>query len=39
MSLFSRDKRTPLTDVDVVLADLDGVVYAGAGRSRTRSRA
>lgn len=31
MSLFSRDKRTPLTDVDVVLADLDGVVYAGAG--------
>ena len=31
MSLFSRDKRTPLSDVDVVLADLDGVVYAGAG--------
>jgi len=31
MSLFSRDKRTPLSGVDVVLADLDGVVYAGAG--------
>lgn len=31
MSLFSRDKRTPLSDVDVVLADLDGVVYAGPG--------
>ncbi|MGN8027142.1 HAD-IIA family hydrolase [Microbacterium sp. 22242] len=31
MSLFSRDRRTPLTDVDVVLADLDGVVYAGSG--------
>jgi len=31
VSLFSREKRTPLTDVDVVLADLDGVVYAGAG--------
>ena len=31
MSLFSRDRRTPLSDVDVVLADLDGVVYAGAG--------
>ncbi|WP_295012683.1 HAD-IIA family hydrolase [uncultured Microbacterium sp.] len=31
MSLFSREKRTPLTGVDVVLADLDGVVYAGPG--------
>ncbi|MBS1696887.1 MAG: HAD-IIA family hydrolase [Actinobacteria bacterium] len=31
MSLFSRDRRTPLSGVDVVLADLDGVVYAGAG--------
>lgn len=31
MSLFSRNRRTPLTDVDVVLADLDGVVYAGSG--------
>ncbi|MDR6867352.1 HAD superfamily hydrolase (TIGR01450 family) [Microbacterium resistens] len=35
MSLFSRarqaEPRTPLTDVDLVLADLDGVVYAGPG--------
>jgi HAD superfamily hydrolase (TIGR01450 family) len=31
VSLFSRDRRTPLSGVDVVLADLDGVVYAGAG--------
>jgi ribonucleotide monophosphatase NagD (HAD superfamily) len=37
VSLFSRDKRTPLTDVDVVLADLDGVVYAGAGAIHARS--
>lgn len=29
MSLFGRSRRSPLTDVDVVLADLDGVVYAG----------
>ena len=33
MALFGRraPERTPLDDVDVVLADLDGVVYAGAG--------
>jgi HAD superfamily hydrolase (TIGR01450 family) len=31
VSLFTRSRRTPLSDVDVVLADLDGVVYAGAG--------
>ncbi|MDQ4212859.1 HAD-IIA family hydrolase [Microbacterium capsulatum] len=31
MSLFSRERAIPLTDVDVVLADLDGVVYAGPG--------
>lgn len=33
MALFSRRpaERAPLDDVDVVLADLDGVVYAGAG--------
>ncbi|QIG41026.1 HAD-IIA family hydrolase [Microbacterium sp. 4R-513] len=33
MALFSRraDERAPLDGVDVVLADLDGVVYAGAG--------
>jgi HAD superfamily hydrolase (TIGR01450 family) len=30
MALFSRTS-TPLDDVDAVLADLDGVVYAGAG--------
>ncbi|TQJ32435.1 HAD-IIA family hydrolase [Microbacterium sp. SLBN-146] len=31
MGLFGRDRaRTPLDGVDVVLADLDGVVYAGA---------
>ena len=32
MALFGRRpaERTPLNDVDVVLADLDGVVYAGA---------
>ncbi len=33
MALFGRrtDSRSPLDGVDVVLADLDGVVYAGAG--------
>lgn len=33
MALFGRRpaERTPLEDVDVVLTDLDGVVYAGAG--------
>ncbi|WP_394278168.1 HAD-IIA family hydrolase [Microbacterium sp.] len=31
MGLFSRARKTPLTDVDLVLADLDGVVYAGPG--------
>lgn len=33
MSLFGRSRRshTPLDGVDTVLADLDGVVYAGAG--------
>lgn len=31
MRLFSRKQRTPLHGVDVVLADLDGVVYAGSG--------
>ena len=33
MALFSRRtvESTPLDGVDVVLADLDGVVYAGAG--------
>lgn len=31
MALFSRPRRTPLDGVDVVLADLDGVVYAGPG--------
>jgi HAD superfamily hydrolase (TIGR01450 family) len=32
MGLFSRRREsTPLDDVDVILADLDGVVYAGAG--------
>lgn len=31
MGLFSRSSPTPLAGVDVVLADLDGVVYAGAG--------
>nr|WP_218844969.1 HAD-IIA family hydrolase [Microbacterium pseudoresistens] len=29
--MFSRKTPAPLADVDVVLADLDGVVYAGAG--------
>ncbi|WP_065570868.1 HAD-IIA family hydrolase [Microbacterium oleivorans] len=29
MGLFSRTRRTPLDGVDLVLADLDGVVYAG----------
>lgn len=29
MGLFSKPRPTPLRDVDVVLADLDGVVYAG----------
>ncbi|GAA5030594.1 HAD-IIA family hydrolase [Microbacterium fluvii] len=33
MALFSREARatTPLAGVDLVLADLDGVVYAGSG--------
>ncbi|SDQ74760.1 HAD-IIA family hydrolase [Microbacterium sp. cf332] len=31
MSLFSRPSATPLDGVDAVLADLDGVVYAGPG--------
>ncbi|GAA2588348.1 HAD-IIA family hydrolase [Microbacterium binotii] len=31
MALFSRSVPTPLEGVDTVLADLDGVVYAGAG--------
>lgn len=31
MGFFSRTPATPLAGVDVVLADLDGVVYAGAG--------
>ncbi|GAA1696157.1 HAD hydrolase-like protein [Microbacterium sediminicola] len=31
MGVFSRSTPTPLDGVDVVLADLDGVVYAGAG--------
>ncbi|GAA3663960.1 HAD-IIA family hydrolase [Microbacterium marinilacus] len=31
MALFSKRESTPLDGVDVVLADLDGVVYAGAG--------
>lgn len=31
MALFSRARRTPLDGVDLVLADLDGVVYAGPG--------
>lgn len=31
MGLFSRSQPTPLDGVDVVLADLDGVVYAGPG--------
>lgn len=31
MGLFGRSSRTPLDGVDVVLADLDGVVYAGPG--------
>lgn len=31
MGLFSKTPATPLEGVDVVLADLDGVVYAGAG--------
>ena len=30
MSLFSRSQPAPLDGVDVLLADLDGVVYAGA---------
>jgi len=29
MALFGRATRTPLDDVDVVLSDLDGVVYTG----------
>lgn len=31
MGLFSRAPSTPLDGVDAVLADLDGVVYAGPG--------
>ncbi|KDA07109.1 haloacid dehalogenase [Microbacterium sp. CH12i] len=31
MGLFSKPRPTPLDGVDVVLADLDGVVYAGPG--------
>lgn len=31
MALFSRSRPTPLDGVDVLLADLDGVVYAGPG--------
>lgn len=31
MGLFSKSRLTPLDGVDVVLADLDGVVYAGPG--------
>lgn len=31
MGLFSKSRPTPLAGVDVVLADLDGVVYAGPG--------
>ena len=31
MGLFSRSRPTPLADIDVILADLDGVVYAGDG--------
>ena len=45
MRLFSRSRPTPLDDVDLILADLDGVVYAGDGaiphavESLTRARA
>ena len=41
MALFSRRtaESTPLDGVDVVLADLDGVVYAGPARCRMRSTA
>ncbi len=31
MALFGRTRPTPLDGVDVILADLDGVVYAGPG--------
>ncbi|MGV9195538.1 HAD-IIA family hydrolase [Microbacterium sp. MC2] len=31
MALFGRTRPTPLQGVDLILADLDGVVYAGAG--------
>ncbi|MGW8483332.1 HAD-IIA family hydrolase [Microbacterium sp. NPDC055903] len=31
MGLFSKKRPTPLDGIDVVLADLDGVVYAGPG--------
>ena len=31
MALFRRSRPTPLDGIDTVLADLDGVVYAGAG--------
>ncbi|MEV8026141.1 HAD-IIA family hydrolase [Microbacterium sp. NPDC080220] len=45
MGLFSRSRPTPLNGVDLILADLDGVVYAGDGaiphavESLTRARA
>ena len=45
MGLFSRSRPTPLDGVDLILADLDGVVYAGDGaiphavESLTRARA
>lgn len=45
MGLFSRSRPTPLNGVDLILADLDGVVYAGDGaiphavKSLTRARA
>lgn len=45
MGLFSRPRPTPLDGVDLILADLDGVVYAGDGaiphavESLTRARA
>ena len=31
MGLFAKKRPTPLDGMDVVLADLDGVVYAGPG--------
>ena len=45
MGLFSRSRPTPLDGIDLILADLDGVVYAGDGaiphavESLTRARA